>query len=144
VNANANTNAIVRVRDVMHQDYVRADGLFTVADGLALLRSHHAQVLIIRKRDDDDEYGMVLLADIARDVLAPNRAPDRVNLYEIMNKPVIGVRPGMNVRYCARLFERYALTVAPVIDAAEEVVGVVGYSDLVLGGFSSSAAAVQS
>jgi CBS-domain-containing membrane protein len=136
-------NTIVRVRDVMHQDYVRADGLLTVADGLALLRGHHARVLIIRKRDDDDEYGMVLLADIARNVLAPNRAPERVNLYEIMTKPVIGVRPGMNVRYCARLFERFGLSLAPVIDAAEEVVGMVGYSDLVMGGFSSSAASVQ-
>lgn len=135
-----NADTIVRVRDVMHQDYVRVDGLLTVADGLALLRTHSAQVLIIRKRHDDDEYGMVLLADIARDVLAPNRAPHRVNLYEIMAKPVIGVRPGMNVRYCARLFERWGLVVAPVIDASEEVVGLVGYSDLVLGGVSSSAA----
>lgn len=130
-----NTTTIVRVRDVMHQDYVRADGLHTVAEGLALMRAHHAQVLVVRKRDADDEYGMVLLADIARDVLAPNRAPDRVNLYEIMTKPVIGVRPAMNVRYCARLFERHGLSVAPVIDSADEVVGIVSYPDLVLGGY---------
>lgn len=126
---------IVRVRDVMHQEYVRVDGLLTVARGLALLREHHAQILVIRKRNDDDEYGMVLLADIAREVLAPNRAPERVNLYEIMTKPLIGVRPAMNVRYCARLFERLKLSVAPVIDSAEEVVGIVSYPDLVLRGF---------
>ena len=131
-----NATTIVRVRDVMHQDYVRADGLRTVAEGLVLMREHHAQIILIRKRDADDEYGMVLLADIARDVLAPNRAPDRVNLYEIMTKPLIGVRPAMNVRYCARLFERYGLAVAPVIDSADEVVGIVSYPDLVLGGFA--------
>jgi len=132
-----NGQIIVRVRDVMRQDYVRADGLLTVAAGLALLHEHHAEVLVIRKRDDDDEYGMVLLADIAHQVLAPNRSPERVNLYEIMTKPVIGVRPGMNVRYCARLMERYGITVAAVIDAADEMVGIVGYADLVLGGFAA-------
>jgi CBS-domain-containing membrane protein len=131
-----NGEMIVRVRDVMREDYVRADGLLTVAAGLALLHEHRAEALVIRKRDEDDEYGLVLLADIARQVLAPNRAPDRVNLYEIMAKPVIGVRPRMNVRYCARLMERYGITVTPVIDAADEVVGIVGYADLVLGGFA--------
>ena len=34
---------------------------------------------------------MVVLSDIARQVLAKDRAPDRVNIYEIMSKPVLSV-----------------------------------------------------
>jgi predicted transcriptional regulator len=95
-----------------------------------------ALALIVDKRDDDDEYGIVLLSDIAKKVLAANRAPERTNVYEIMSKPVLGVHPDMQVRYCARLFNAFGLTLAPVIDAANEVLGMVSYDDLVLRGLS--------
>jgi CBS domain-containing protein len=78
----------------------------------------------------------VLLSDIARKVLAKDRPPQRVNLYEIMNKPIITVRPDMDVRYCARLFERYNLSHAPVIDN-DEVVGVISMPQMVLNGLAS-------
>jgi Mg/Co/Ni transporter MgtE len=124
----------IRVEDVMHSRFSLVDGLATVSDALTEIQrdGHHA--LIIRKRDEDDEHGLVLLSDIAKQVLARNRAPERVNLYEIMSKPVIAVGPRMQIRYCARLFERFGLTLAPVIDSTGEVIGMVGYDDLVLGG----------
>jgi Mg/Co/Ni transporter MgtE len=65
-----------------------------------------------------------------------DRAPERTNVYEIMSKPALGVRPDMQVRYCARLFNAFGLTLAPVIDSAEEILGVVSYDDLVLRGLS--------
>ena len=84
----------------------------------------------------DDEPGIVVLADIADQVLARDRAPDRVNLYEIMTKPVIGVDPAMNIRYCARLFSRFGLSTAPVVEN-RDIVGVVTYREMVLKGLLS-------
>ena len=78
-------------------------------------------------------YGIVLLADIARQVLARDKSPERVNVYEIMSKPVLGVSPDMDIRYCARLFDKFGLSLAPVIDQGK-VVGLVSYSGLVLKG----------
>ena len=75
---------------------------------------------------------MVLFSDIAKEVVAKDRAPDRVNVYEIMAKPVISVRPEMLVRYCARLFERCGISHAPVIED-DKVIGIVSYYLLVLG-----------
>lgn len=124
----------MRVRDVMHTDYCHIDGLATVADALALLRRRGAQALVVDKRDADDEYGIVLLSDIATQVLARARAPERVNLYEIMSKPALSVPPDMRVHHCARLFERFGLQQAPVIDGHGQVLGMVGYVDLVLKG----------
>ena len=69
----------------------------------------------VDKRHDDDEYGMLLISDVAKKVLAMDRSPDRINVYEIMSKPVLSVDPDMNIRYCARYFERFGLTRAPVI-----------------------------
>lgn len=126
----------ITTRDIMHQRYLLVDGFVTVADGIKLLREHNASALVIKKRNDNDEYGIVLTSDIAKKVLAPNRAAERINLYEIMSKPIIGVRPEMNVRYCARLFDQFGLALAPVIDQQHQVMGIVDYSTLVLHGLA--------
>ena len=87
----------------------------------------------MRRRDDNDEFGIVELEDIATEVLAKNRNPDRVNIYEIMEKPVIGVDPAMDIRYCARLFERHHLVRTAVVEN-REVIGIVSYTDIVIKG----------
>jgi predicted transcriptional regulator len=118
-------------RDVMNQRYEIVDGLMTVADALVLMKANGYRKVIIKKRDENDEYGMVQLSDIAHEVIAKNRSPERVNLYEIMIKPFIFVRPDMNIKYCARLFDMYGLVSAPVIEN-EQVIGVVSHNDIVL------------
>jgi CBS domain-containing protein len=50
-----------------------------------------------------------------------------------MAKPVVTVRPDMNIRYCARLFDEFHLSRAPVVENGE-VVGIVSFTDLVLRG----------
>jgi len=123
----------VRTRDVMEEIFTEIDGLATVSQALDVMRQGEAKVLIVKKRNDEDEYGIVLLSDIAKKVLARDRAPDRVNIYEIMSKPVVGVDPNMDVRYCARLFEQFGLSVVPVIEN-DKVIGIVSYNELVLRG----------
>lgn len=125
---------IVRVRDVMTQEYDLIDGMATVSDAIARMKELNARCLVVKKRNEDDEYGLLLLSDIARKVLAPNRAPERVNVYEIMAKPVMSVDPEMNIRYCARLLDNFNMTRVPVIDSTGSVVGVVSFTDLVLRG----------
>ena len=127
---------LVRVRDVMKVEFDVVDGLATVADALRSMQHIDTKALIVRKRNADDEYGIVELEDIATDVLARNRAPERVNIYEIMHKPLIGVDPEMDIRYCARLFERYQLNRAAVVEN-REVIGVVSYADIVIKGMKS-------
>jgi predicted transcriptional regulator len=76
---------------------------------------------------------MVTSADIARHVLAKDRAPDRVNVYEIMSKPIISVHPDMDIRYCSRLFANYNLVRAPVLEN-NKIIGMVSPNSLVLDG----------
>jgi CBS domain-containing protein len=124
---------IIRVRDVMKTDFGTIDGIATVADALKQMKALKTAVLIVNKRNEDDEYGMLTSGDIARHVLAKDRAPDRVNVYEIMNKPVISVHPDMDIRYCSRLFANYNLVRAPVLEN-NKVVGMVSPNSLVLDG----------
>jgi CBS domain-containing protein len=124
---------LIRVRDVMKTDVDIVDGVITVADALRRMKHVGNRAVLVDKRHADDEYGILLLADIARLVLACDKSPDRVNVYEIMSKPVLGIHPAMDIRYCARMFEKFGLSLAPVIEEGN-VVGMVSYNDLVLKG----------
>lgn len=123
---------LTQVKDAMSNDiYQFADGMLTVAEGIALAKKHNVSTLIIEKRHEHDEYGLVLLSDIAKQVIAQNRPPERVNLYEIMAKPMLSVSPEMDVRYCARLFERFHVHTAAVLEN-NKLVGMVDYTNMVL------------
>lgn len=124
---------IVRVRDVMKHRVDIVDGMVTVAEALRQMKYRDTKMLLVEKRHDDDEYGVLLVSDISRKVLAQDRSPERVNVYEVMAKPVISVPPAMDIRYCARLFDRFDLSRAPVIENGE-ILGVVSFTDMVLRG----------
>ena len=124
---------IVRVREVMKAEFDTVDSMMTIYDALKSMRHIETKCLIVDKRHDDDEYGILLISDIARKVIAENRAPERVNVYEVMAKPVIAVDPEMVIRYCARLFARFELSRAPVIEHGK-VVGIISFTDMVLRG----------
>ncbi|EIJ35269.1 CBS domain-containing protein [Thiothrix nivea] len=124
----------LRARDVMKSAFDVVDGKLTVRQALAQMQHPETSVLVVRKRHADDECGIVLLADIARQVLAKNRSPDRVNIYEIMSKPVLGVPADMALRHCARMFERFGIGHAPVQENGD-IVGIISYADMVLHGY---------
>ena len=128
-----NTRAVDRVREVMKPEFDLIDGMATIAEALRTMKHVETKGLIVDKRHDDDEYGMLLISDIARKVLGQDRAPERVNVYEVMAKPVITVDPEMDIRYCARLFDRFDLSRAPVVENGR-VIGIVSFTDLVLKG----------
>ncbi len=127
------TRKITRVREVMHSKFQMIDGLMTLQQALRIFKQDKVSALMINKRHADDEFGMLLLSDIAKEVLAKDRSPERVNVYEIMAKPVLSVSPEMDIRYCARLFENFGLSYAPVIDNGE-IIGLVSYAEIVLEG----------
>ena len=124
---------VIKAREVMQENHLELDGMATVSQALAAMKVGNTDVVIVRKRNENDAFGIVLLSDIVKKVLARDRAPERVNLYEIMSKPVIPVDAEMDVRYCARLFDRFGLSSAPVVDGGN-VLGIVSYNELVFKG----------
>lgn len=123
----------LRVGDVMKKEFDLVDGKLTVRAALLSMKYPETRALIIDKLDSEDEYGLVLISDIAKKVLAADRSPERVNLYEIMAKPVLSVPPEMSITNCAKLLERFSIMRAPVISNGT-VVGIVSFHDLVLRG----------
>ena len=130
-------NPVILVREVMKTDFDVVDGMALVVDALKTMKHVETKCLIVDRRNDNDEYGILLLSDIARKVLAKDLSPNRVNVYEVMAKPVLSVNPNMDIRYCARLFDRFDLSRAPVIEN-RKIIGIVSFTDMVLNGFCKS------
>lgn len=124
---------VILVRDVMKTNVHMIDGKCTVLEAVRTMKKHQTSILFVNKFHENDEYGVINAGVIARTVLAKDRAPERVNVYEINEKPLISVAPDMDIRYCSRLFARYNLMRAPVMEAGE-IIGVISPIQLVLDG----------
>ena len=122
------------VEDVMWTQVDIVDSKSTVLQALDDMKHKKTKMLVVEKSHDYDEYGVVLVADIASKVIAKDRALDRVNVYEIMTKPSVCVHPKMDIRYCAELLSHFNLSRCPVIDN-QKVVGVVSLISIVFNGF---------
>ena len=128
-----NTRRILRVSDTMRTEVHTIDGLATVTEAMALMRRHRVSSLVVSRRHDDDEFGLILVSDIARRVIAENRAPERVNVYEVMSKPVLTLPSEMQARYAVRLLVRFSVSRAVVVDQDRNPVGIATMRELVLG-----------
>ena len=122
----------IRVSEVMVGDLHTVDGLATVTDAVALMSRHRISSLVVDRRDPDDEWGLIDVAGIAREVIARNHVPDRVNVYEVMTKPVLTLPASMLVRYAVRQLVSLGVSRALVIDQDRNVIGMVTLRDLVI------------
>jgi len=123
----------ISVTDVMKTDFGTIDSKATIMDALNEMKQLQTAVLVVNKKNEDDEYGLILVSDIARLVLARDKAPSRMNVYEIMTKPAVCVDPNMDIRYCSRLMSSLNLTRVLVVQD-NELLGTVSPRALVLEG----------
>ncbi|GHE87755.1 hypothetical protein GCM10016455_04640 [Aliiroseovarius zhejiangensis] len=126
-----------RVRDAVRQDPHVINGLASVAEAMRLFETSGHDTLVIDKRSPDDEYGVLTISMIARQVFAQNRAARRVSVYEVMEKPAINLSGNMQARYAIRLLTRLNLDVALVVED-DRLIGTVGLRELTLAEFASN------
>jgi CBS domain-containing protein len=122
----------IRVAEVMTRDLKTVDSMASVREAMDIMERQHVSSLVVERRDERDEYGMIVITDIARKVVAANLSFDRVQVYEVMSKPVVYVDPEMDLRYAIRLLVRFGLSRALVLDAGRQVQGMVTLRDMVL------------
>jgi signal-transduction protein with cAMP-binding, CBS, and nucleotidyltransferase domain len=120
-----------RVREVMTPSPTLIDGLATVAQAIALMREKAISSLVIDRRHEGDEYGLLVVTDIAERVVAEDRAPERTNVYEVMTKPVLTVDCEMDIKYAIRLLARFHISRA-LVTRHGTLAGLVTMRDMVL------------
>lgn len=122
----------IKVADVMTTSIKTIDSTVTVAEAITVMRETGVSSLVAERRDESDEYGLIVVSDIAKHVIAENRSPERVNVYEVMSKPVLTVAADMNIRYAVRLLVQFGLSRAVVVDSERTPVGLATLRDMVL------------
>ncbi len=127
-----NAHETVKVSQAMTATVHTIDAMATVKDAIQAMRAHNVSSLAVERRDENDEFGLLVIVDIAREVIAKNRAAERVNVYELMSKPVVSLPADMSIKYAVRLLVRFELSRALVIDASREPIGIVTLRDMVL------------
>ncbi len=124
--------SIIRARNVMLKGgIVSIDGMATAREAAAKMRSEKISCLLVKKRNIDDAWGIVVVQDFIKGVIIPGRSPAEVHVYEIMTKPVITVPADMDIRYVARLIHRAGIRRAPVEDGGE-LIGMISLASLIL------------
>ncbi len=118
-----------KAADVMHKDVVYIDGKKTVADAIRLMREKKVSSLIVNRRGVEDAFGIVTRKDIVSKVVDPGKDPAQVKVFEIMSKPLITVSPGLQLKYCARLFHTTGIRRAVVFDG-KEIIGILSNTDI--------------
>jgi len=126
-------SVLIKVKDVMKEQFDIVEGVATVRQALSVMKHVETKCLIVDKKHEHDEYGIVVIGDIARQVLVANKSPDRVSIYEVMTKPAVTVHPDMDIRHASALFARLGLSRAPVVDHGK-VIGIVSHTDMVMKG----------
>ncbi len=121
----------IKVSEVMTTAIRTVKRTATVQEAIDTMRTESVSSLVVERRNEHDEYGLVGVTDIARDVMARDRAPERVNVYEVMSKPVITVHGDMDIKYAMRLLTKYHISRALVIDDRRDPMGIVTLRDMV-------------
>jgi CBS domain-containing protein len=122
---------IVLARDVMQKEILTINGMATAREAVAMMRSERVFSLLVKKRHENDAWGILVVQDFIKGVIIPGRSPDDVNVYEIMTKPIITVPADMDIRYVARLIYRAGIRRAPVEDKGK-IIGIISLSSLIL------------
>ena len=118
-------------KNAMTKDIVFIDGMATAKEAVEIMRQEKAEALIVKKRHPQDAYGIVLVHDLIKCVILPDKTSEEVNVFEIMTKPVISIPADMDVYYVANLLMRVGLRMAPVEENGEYI-GIISLSDLIL------------
>ena len=92
-------DGVARVADYMTKTFQSIDRDATVHEAIAQLKEYDLNALIVDRRDDDDEIGLVTVTDVAREVMGKHRPPDRTYVFEIMTKPIVTLPARMKVVY---------------------------------------------
>ena len=120
----------VRVKETMTPSPRSIDGLAKTSEAIGIMRSEKVSSLVVEKRHEGDEYGLVVVHDIAEKVIGADKSPDRVSVYEIMSKPVVTVDADMDIKYAIRMLTRFGLSRALVMDKGN-LVGITTLRDMV-------------
>ncbi len=120
------------VKDWMINLVVYVDPDATVADALALMRRRYIHSLIVSKKEDYPQYGILTSTDICDKIVAQDRNPAMTRVRDISTAPLIVVRPAMTLQECAQVMHEHHFHHLPVEDENGNLVGMISATDFLV------------
>jgi signal-transduction protein with cAMP-binding, CBS, and nucleotidyltransferase domain len=115
--------------DVMTKHVVDIEPNATVAQAIGKMKQWNVSSLLVKRESNIDTWGFMTETDLIEKVVAKGLDPAKLNVHEIMSKPVITVSPKSNLQECAALLSRADIRRVLVYDG-KEIVGIVSSSDI--------------
>jgi len=124
---------LLKVGDIMQKNVITIDGSAPVAEAIKIMQEAHISSLVVKRRNEDDAYGIVTERDILTKVIdpGPNVSIDiwNIQVHEIMTKPAISVYPEIRLKYCLRLMRRSRIRRVLILKG-QELAGILTESDV--------------
>jgi len=117
-------------KDIASDTLYYIDGLATVREAIEIMREKKVDYLFIKKRNEQDANGIIVISDIIREVVVKDLKAEEVNVYEIMTKPALSIPATLNSKYASRLLLNSKINVAPVEENGTYI-GVIHLRDIV-------------
>jgi CBS domain-containing protein len=115
--------------DVMTKHVVDIEPDVSVAEAIEKMKQWNVSSLLVLRRGSTDTWGFMSQTDVIEKVVAPGLDPEKVQVHEIMTKPVITVPPNCSLQDCAALMARADIRRVLVFDG-QDIVGIVSSSDI--------------
>jgi CBS domain-containing protein len=120
---------MLTARQLMRQPLLTIPAGESVASAVRMMQVQRVSSLIVAPRFEGDAHGILTKHDILGKVVAQQRDPARVRVYEVMTSPLVTVEPECPARRCAALMMQYRIRRLPVVVNGLPV-GMVSDSDV--------------
>ena len=120
------------VHDWMNDLVVFIDPDSLVIDALHIMRRRYINSLITKKTSSSPEYGIITSIDICDKIVAQERDPAKIKVFEVMSTPLITVSPDLKVIECARLMKEKRIHHLPVANESSEIIGMISANDFLV------------
>tara|TARA_S200000501_G_C20744392_1_gene708827 strand:- start:475 stop:891 length:417 start_codon:yes stop_codon:yes gene_type:complete len=122
----------IKVPEFMTSNVLTINQITPVREAMNEMKEYCSSSLIVARHHEDYEYGVTAITDIANLVVAKNLSFDRVDVYEIMRKPVLTLHPETDIHHAINIINRFKISRAAVLDDARTLLIIVTLRDMVL------------
>jgi len=119
-----------KVGEVMNVNVLKIDGEKTVDEAVGIMGEKHVGSLIVTL--EGTPQGIFTERDLITKILSKGVDMRNVKVKDFMSKPIVTVKPELDVREAARIMAQLHVRRLPAVDEKGRLVGIFTSSDLAM------------
>lgn len=119
----------MKARDIMSNGVISIERDATVYDAMQKMFDRRVTSLIVEKKSDKENYGILTRKDIINKVIAPDKDPKELEITDVMSEPLLAISPDFTIENVSRLMQKTDIRRFPVVEE-REIIGMVSNSDI--------------